>query len=116
MGHFLKVNQDGDIDLGGEGVHAAELRPGGFDVKFELAESSGAILDGLGEDDVGVGLSDIGAREPDEAAGIFGLRVVDLRGGAGTGEQVRLGDAAALHVRDVGFGLRTQVQVHVEHG
>ncbi len=76
--HFLEVNQNRHVQVGGECIHAAQLRTTGGDVEFHLAEALCSILHGLREHLFGVGLRHVVAVEPGEPARCCGLKRLHL--------------------------------------
>ena len=75
---FLEVNQDRHAQVGGERVHAAQLRTVGGDVKLHLAETLRSVLHGLREHLLGVGFGHVVAVEPGEASRRRGLNRLHL--------------------------------------
>jgi len=111
------VNQDRHPQLGGERIDAAQLLSVGGDVELHLAEALRAILHGLREHLLGVGLRDVVAVEPgDEPARRRRLKRFHLVEGACARQQIRLRDAHAVEMREVAGRLLTQVAVQVEDG
>jgi hypothetical protein len=114
MIHLLEVNQDWRAQVGGECVHAAQLRTVGGDVKFHLAESLRSALHGLGERAFGAGLRHVGAVEPREAARRRRLNGPDLVEYTAPCEQIGFRDAGAVQVRDVACQLRTNMKMKIK--
>ena len=113
--HFLEVNQDRHVQVGGECIHAAQLRTVGGDVKLHLAEALCSTLHGLREHLFGIGLGHVVAVEPGEPAGCCGLERFHLVEHAPARQQIGLRDASAIEMREVGGRLRTKMEVQVEN-
>jgi hypothetical protein len=111
---FLEVNQDRHAELGGQRIGTLEFGTVGGGVKFHLAESTRAVLDGLRQRLDAVRLGDVGARKPGEPPRRRRLHGGHLLGSRRPSEQVRPRDAGAVKMREVRGRLRAHVEMQIE--
>ena len=104
------------MQIGGQCIHAAQLRTVRGDLKFHLAEALCPTLHGLREHLFGIGLGHIVAVEPGESARCCGLERLHLIEDAPARQQIGFRDASAVEMREVAGGLRTKMKVKVENG
>ena len=111
---FLEMNEERHAQIGGERIHAPQLRAVRGDVELQLAEALGSILDRLGELLFRIRLGHVVAAEPGEPARGGRLQRLHLFERRPTREQVGLRDPGPVEMREVGRRLRTEVEVKVE--
>ena len=111
---FLEVNQDRNIELGGQRIGAPELLAVGGGVILHLAESRAPALMAWVSACNAIGLCDVGARKPGESSRRRRLHGATCSAAARAREQIRFGNARAVEMREVRGGLRPQVEMEIE--
>jgi len=111
------VHEHGNLEVGGERVHAAQLGARGFDVEFQFSEAEGSGFNRCGEELLGVRFRDVGGGEPaEDAPGILLVDRVNVFGGVEACEEHCVRNAAAVQMDDVRFDAAADIVMAIDYG